>query len=82
MTIFRLLTKYACFCFQGPYSRITYEVIGDDNAPVYFGINAVSGQLFTKESLTNDTSLSYRVSYNSNNCLFSAYTFYSVYLYI
>ncbi|KAL8559117.1 hypothetical protein ACOMHN_046165 [Nucella lapillus] len=45
-----------------PYNKVTYSIIGDDQAPSLFSINAVSGRISTStRSLAGDTALVYRV---------------------
>ncbi|XP_035826841.1 protocadherin Fat 4, partial [Aplysia californica] len=45
----------------GPYSTLTYSIIGDDNGPVYFRINRNTGEVFTQANLFTDNSASYRL---------------------
>ena len=47
---------------QKDFSTITYEIVGDDTAPMYFAVNPESGQITTKATLENDDVELYRVS--------------------
>ncbi|RUS85645.1 hypothetical protein EGW08_006591, partial [Elysia chlorotica] len=45
----------------GPFSTLTFSVIGDDAAPVFFNINSATGRVFSQASLFQDSSASYRL---------------------
>jgi len=47
---------------DGRYSRVTYDLIGDDNAPVLFNINPTSGAItISSAGLLSDSSSLYQV---------------------
>ena len=39
---------------QGPKSRITYSVIGDDTAPSFFSVHPTDGDVIVRQALTSD----------------------------
>ncbi len=45
----------------GPFSTLTYDIIGDDSAPVYFRIDSVSGAVHAMANLASDTASVYRL---------------------
>lgn len=47
---FGLYSQYICW-FQGPFSRLHYELIGDDSAPTYFAVNEENGEITTIRDL-------------------------------
>lgn len=40
---------------------MTYSIIGDDSAPVFFQINANNGRITLKSSINNDEQTQYKV---------------------
>lgn len=46
---------------QDVFKTLTYDMIGDDNATVFFQINSNSGLIQTKMSLISDRDELYRV---------------------
>ncbi|XP_046579035.1 protocadherin Fat 4-like [Haliotis rubra] len=45
----------------GRFSTLIYDIIGDDNAPVYFSINTFSGAVSALPNLVSDTLTMYRL---------------------
>lgn len=45
----------------GRFSTLIYDIIGDDNAPVYFSINTVTGAVSALPNLFSDTTTMYRL---------------------
>ncbi|XP_046579033.1 protocadherin Fat 4-like [Haliotis rubra] len=55
---------------RAPYNIVQYSLIGDDNAPNFFTINPVTGEIATRATISSDTSPSYRLrvmSYDGGN---------------
>ena len=50
------------FFFLQTGSRLVYMLAGDGSAPTYFTVNNVTGEVRTKESIRNDTTMQYVVS--------------------
>ena len=50
--------------FQDDFRTIEYGLIGDDTAPLFFDINAQTGQITTSSPLERETTERYRVSYD------------------
>ena len=46
---------------KNPFNKITYSIIGDDTAPVYFNIDANSGRITLKSSVNGDDQTQYKV---------------------
>ena len=46
---------------QVPYNKVTYTIIGDDNAPTYFSIDQ-RGAVKVRKSLNEDDNEVYKVS--------------------
>ena len=61
-----LLTQIHMLCdlFQGRFSAVTYSLIGDDNAPIFFRIDPTFGNIFINSNggLFADSEIFYRVS--------------------
>lgn len=54
--------KQTWFFFLQTGSRLVYMLVGDGSAPTYFTVNNVTGEVRTKESIRNDTTMQYVVS--------------------
>lgn len=44
------------------FGRITYDIIGDDSAPVYFSVDSNTGAVRIADTLTQENVNDYRVS--------------------
>ncbi|XP_041364042.1 protocadherin Fat 1-like [Gigantopelta aegis] len=44
-----------------PYNSLTYEIIGDDSAPIYFQINSLTGMITFVQPVLSDLSDSYQI---------------------
>ena len=65
-SFYRLMRESFTFVrLQGPFSTLRYDVIGDDNAPVYFSINPVTGEVSTRTSLFSDLTTTYKVRHRT-----------------
>jgi len=47
--------------FQGQFGILKYNIIGDDNAPVYFNISETGGDITLKRSVNSDSQTVYKV---------------------
>lgn len=47
--------------FQSPFKDVTYRIIGDDSAPVFFDIGQTDGNLKLQQSVNADTETVYKV---------------------
>ena len=48
---------------QAPFGTIEYDIIGDDSASVFFRIDSVTGAIFMRDTISNDPTDTYYVSY-------------------
>lgn len=53
------LFKY--IMLQAPYNTLEYDIIGDDSAPTFFRIDAVTGNIFMRDTISNDVTDTYYV---------------------
>ena len=50
---------------QAPFGTLEYDIIGDDSASVFFRIDSVTGSIFMRDTISNDATDTYYVSYLS-----------------
>ena len=55
------MNLFFCSFPQDPFKKITYSIIGDDSAPVFFDINKDSGRITLKSSVNGDDQTQYKV---------------------
>ena len=63
------LLSYGRSVFQEPFNSLTFHISGDDRAPVYFDVDAESGEVTLNRTLTSDDHPYYIVS-RSQNCYY------------
>ncbi len=61
MDIVEISITFQLDYFQAPFNKISYEIIGDDTATVYFKINTNSGAISLKSSVNGDRGTVYKV---------------------
>ena len=47
---------------RAPYNEVSYTLVGENNAPTFFDVNPVNGEIRLRSSLLQDTNQQYRVS--------------------
>ena len=57
--------------FQGTFERVSYEIIGDDEAPVYFQINSQTGVISVRTSLATASDSVFVSLKNIDRCYFT-----------
>ena len=51
---------------QPSFRSVTYDLIGDDNAPIYFRIDSSLGFVTLNTGLFSDSGVQYKVCYNAS----------------
>lgn len=55
------LNHLLIICLQPSFRAITYDLIGDDNAPIYFRIDPTFGFVTLNTGLFSDSGIQYKV---------------------
>lgn len=56
-----LIKSFDLICLQPSFKAITYDLIGDDNAPIYFRIDPTFGFVTLNTGLFSDSGIQYKV---------------------